>query len=281
MKQRDGAKESGDFVGALARGLQVIQAFTAERPEMTLSEVAAATEMAPATARRSLLTLQTLGFVGITGRRYLLRPKVLSLGSAFLTSMNLRQVAHPFLQDLVEEFHDSSSLAVLDGADVVYVAHAPSKERIGFRAGVGYRSPAYATSLGHVLLASLDEDRLREYLARGPFPTYTSKTYGDPAELAKALKKVRELGYATIQDQFEYGVLAVSVAVTDIHGQAVAAVNCASDTTRVNMKQLVKTRLPRLRETARQIGSALERSPSLIHSVQSDPRFRAIPAAPI
>jgi len=273
MNESKTIKDSGDFVAALARGLEVIQAFTAERPEMNLSEVAAVTGMAPATARRCLLTLKELGFVGMNGRRFLLRPKVLALGSAFLMSMNLRQVAQPFLQDLVEEFHDSASLAVLDGNDVVYVAHAPSKETKGFRAGVGYRSPAYATSLGHVLLASLSEPLLREYLRGGPFPTYTSKTYSDPADIARALEATRERGYARIQDQFEYGVLAVAVPVRDTNGRTVAAVNCSSNIARVDMDELVKTRLPRLRETARQISLALERSPSLIHSVMSDPRF--------
>jgi IclR family pca regulon transcriptional regulator len=240
---------------------------------MSLSEVAAVTGMAPATARRSLLTLQVLGFVGSNGRRFLLRPKVLSLGSAFLMSMNLRQVAQPFLQDLVEEFHDSASLAVLDGGDVVYVAHASSKESVGFRAGVGYRSPAYATSLGHVLLASLDESQLQDYLSSGPFPAYTSKTCSDPDVLAEALRKVPEMGYAPIQDQFEYGVLAVAVPVKDEHGQVVAAVNCSSATTRVDMTQMLATRVPRLHEAARQIGLALERSPALIHSIHNDPRF--------
>lgn len=269
----DGIKETGDFVAALARGLEVIQAFTTERPEMTLTEVAAVTGMAPATARRSLLTLQTMGFVGANGRRFLLRPKVLSLGSAFLMSMNLRQVAQPFLQDLVEEFHDSASLAVFDGGEVIYVAHASSKESAGFRAAVGNRSPAYATSLGHVLLASLSAPDLAEYLSAAPFPSYTAKTYSEPEALMKALKKVRQLGYAAVQDQFEYGVQAVSIPVIDIHGDVVAAVNCSNNSSRVSMKEMLRTRLPRLHETARQIGAALERSPTLIHSIKSDPRF--------
>jgi IclR family pca regulon transcriptional regulator len=267
----DSNDKSSEFISALARGLEVIQAFTAERPEMTLSEVAAATGITPATARRCLLTLQAMGFVGCIGRRFVLRPKVLSLGSAFLMSMNLREVAQPWLQDLVEEFHDSASLAVLDSTDVLYVALASSKKRKGFRAAVGYRTPAYATSLGHVLLANLPEQKLRDYLALGPFPMYTSKTCGDPVALAAALEKVRELGYAQIQDQFEYGVLAVSVPVTDIEGRVVAAVNCSSEDTRIDMAELIETRVPRLREVARQISHALERSPSLIHSVLSEP----------
>jgi len=188
--------------------------------------------------------------------------------------MNLREVARPFLQELAEKFQDSSSLAVLDGSEVVYVAHASSRESAGFRAGVGYRSPAYATSLGHVLLAGLDDETLAEFLAGAPFPTYTAKTYHDAETLGTALQKVRTLGYAQIQDQFEYGVLAVALPVIDEHGRTVAAVNCSSSISGVTMDEFVKTRIPYLREAAHQIGQALERSPSLINSVLSDPRFR-------
>lgn len=244
---------------------------------MSLSEVATTTGMAPATARRCLLTLQALGYVGMNGRRFLLRPRVLSLGSAFLLSMNLRQVAQPYLQDLSEAFRDSASLAVLDGNDVVYVAHSPNKERVGFRAAVGHHSPAYATALGHVLLASLSEAHFRQYLSSGPFPSYTAKTFSDPVDLEKAIRKVRQAGFAQVQDQFEYGVLAIAVPVTDGQNRVVAAVNCSSEVSRVSMKQLVKTRLPMLRDIAGQIGSALERSPSLLHSIHSDPRYHSPP----
>lgn len=262
-------EESPEFITALARGLQVIQAFSSEQAEMTLSEVAASTGLSPGTARRCLLTLQSLGFVGSVGRRFVLRPKILSLGSAFLTSMDIKGVAQPYLQDLVDEFHDSASLAVLDDFDVIYVALAASAKKKGFRAAVGYRTPAYATSVGHVLLANLPAAQLKAYLAKGPFLKYTPKTFGDPIALAGALEEVRRQGFARIEDQFEYGVLAVAVPVTDAQGHVIAAVNCSSEDALVDMETLVRTRVPRLRETAHLISSALERRPTLIHSILS------------
>lgn len=262
-------KQNPDFVTALARGLEVIQAFTTEQPEMTLSEIAARTHLSPATARRCLLTLQTLDYVGCIGRRFLLRPKILSLGSAFLISMNIKEVATPYLQELGDEFRDSASLAVLDGSDTVYVAHVPSKRLKSFRAAVGYRTPAHATSLGHVLLANLGTAGRDAFLKQAPFPKYTSRTFSRASELRRAFLETLKKGYAATQDQFEYGVFGIAVPVCSADGQVVAAVGCSSEATRVDMRSFVRTRLPRLREVARELSHALERSPALIHSIQS------------
>lgn len=258
-----------NFVTTLSRGLQVIEAFDADAPEMTLSEVAAKTKLSPATARRCLLTLQALGYLGVVGRKYVPRPKMLSLGSAFLNAMNLRDVAQPFLQDVADRFHDSVSLAVLEDDEIVYLAHAPSKRQHRFRPFVGYRLPAYATALGHVLLAGAGEAEQKRFLARAPFPKYTTKTLSEAPALKRALAAVPEAGYAFVQDQFEYGVMSVAVPVTDTKGQIVAAINCGTDRMRVTPKEFVKTRLGPLKEAALHIGHALERCPALIHSVRS------------
>src|SRR5271156_2758761 len=206
---------SPDFIDALARGLDVICAFSADAPEMTLTEVAARTGLSPATARRCLLTLKELGYVGLNGRRFLLRSKVLLLGGAFLDSMHLRDIADPFLQELAEAFHDSASMAVLEKKEIVYVAHAASKREPRFRVRIGWRLPANATSLGHVLLAALSPSDQASFLKQGPFTRYTARTTVDAVELQTILQSVRRDGYACVQDQLEYGSIAIAVPVHD------------------------------------------------------------------
>ncbi|MES2973730.1 MAG: IclR family transcriptional regulator C-terminal domain-containing protein [Pseudomonadota bacterium] len=256
-----------DFVTALARGLSVIEAFSADAPELTLTEVATRAGMAPATARRALITLQQLGYVGLTGKRFVLRPKVLSLGSAFLSSMNLRELAQPYLQELADQFRDSASLAVLDGDNIMYIAHVPNNRRIRYNGSVGYRSPAFGTSLGLAMWAYLDPQRLEAALAKAPFPAYTSKTINTAEQLRSVIAKVRENGYATAQEQLEYDIVAIAVPVRDMAGNVIGAVNCSSELTRNDQDTLIATRLEPLRETARQIERGLQRFPALAHAI--------------
>ena len=259
----------GEFVDALARGLDVICAFSADAPEMTLTEVAARTGLSPATARRCLLTLKELGYVGLNGRRFLLRSKVLLLGGAFLDSMHLRDIADPFLQELAEAFHDSASMAVLEKKEIVYVAHAASKREPRFRVRIGWRLPANATSLGHVLLAALSPNDQASFLKQGPFTRYTARTTVDAVELQTILQSVRRDGYACVQDQLEYGSIAIAVPVHDAKGEVFAAINCSSETSRVDAAELVRSRLPRLREAAREITDSVARYPALVHSINA------------
>ena len=265
------APRDGEFVEALARGLDVIQAFSSENPEMTLSEVAAKTKTSPATARRSLLTLRKLGYVGINGRRFVLRARVLSLGTAFLNAMNLKLVADSFLQGVADRFHDAVSMTVLDDDDVLYVAHVPSNREHRYRARIGYRLPAYATSTGHVLLAHLDRPRQEALLARAPFPRYTARTTTTADELRRIFDGVHRDGYAAIQDQLEYGVVACAVPVKDHNNRVLAAINCSADSARVDLKTLIRTRVPALTEAATLVSSALSRHPALVHSILADP----------
>lgn len=256
-----------DYVAALARGLAVIQAFTEGLPEMTLSEVAQATGMTPATARRALLTLQSLGYVGANGRRFLLLPKVLSLGAAYLSSMNLRDVVQPFLQEVADRFRDAVSLAILDGDSVVYLAHVPSSRRIVFRASVGYRLPVHCTSLGLALLAHAPQAQQDALLAKAPFQKYTPMTLSEADQLRTALEQVREQGYALQESQLEIGVLSVAVPVRDASRRVIAAVNCSTESGRADTQNLLSERLPALREAAAMIESALLRAPALAHSI--------------
>lgn len=261
-----------DFITALSRGLSVISAFSARSPEMTLSEVAAKTGLSPAAARRCLVTLSRLGYAIANGRRFLLRPKVLELGAAYLKSTDLHNAAQPALQELANRYGDSTSLAVLDPAtlDVIYVAHVPGKRpnRVGVM--VGYRLPAHATSLGQALLAHADEKDLESYLGRAPFRQYTSSTVTTASALRRRLSDVQKNGYAIVADQLVTGVIALSIPVLDHEGRAIAAVHCSSDSTRTTPEKLIESRLPALNATAHEIGLALRKSPALAHSLRRD-----------
>src|SRR5919108_6184738 len=160
------ALRGAHFVQSLERGLAVIRAFSAERPQLTLSEVARATGLDRAAARRFLLTLADLGYVHSDGRGFMLAPRVLELGYAYLSSISLPEVAEPHMERLVADVHESSSVSVLDGEDIVYVARVPTSRIMTVSINVGTRFPAYATSMGRVLLSQLPDDELEAYLER-------------------------------------------------------------------------------------------------------------------
>jgi IclR family pca regulon transcriptional regulator len=183
--------------------------------------------------------------------------------------MHLRDIADPFLQELAETFHDSASMAVLEKKQIVYVAHAASKREPRFRVRIGWRLPANATSLGHILLAALSPTDQASFLKQGPFTRYTARTTVDPGELETILQTVREEGYACVQDQLEYGSIAIAVPVHDAKGEVFAAINCSSETSRVDAAELVRSRLPKLRQAAWEITGAVARYPALVHSINS------------
>ena len=266
MSKIDTSKE---FVTALARGLDVIQAFSAERPEMTLSEVAAHTGLNAATVRRSLHTLMALGYVKQDRKQFVLTAKVLQLGAAFVQSMNLNQVAHIYLQVLADQFHDASSLTILDGNDVVYIAHIPSNRPARLRQFVGARMPAHAASTGYVLLAHESQEQLDQYLGQAPFPEFTPYTPIDKDQLLAKFAEAKAQGYCIAQDAIALGSIAIAVPVTDAQGNVVAAINCSADSTRVDRESLVETRLPHLINAARQISEQLSRFPALVNSIRA------------
>lgn len=258
-----------DFVTALSRGLAVIRAFHRNRPEMTLTEVAARTSLSPATARRSLYTLQQLGYVSSHGRRFMLRSKVLDLGSAFWSSMKIEEVAQAHLREVVDAVSDSCSLAVLEGKDVLYLAHAASRRTVRMPAGIGARFPAYATSIGRAMLAYLDATVLDRYLDSVEMKPLTDRTVTDPVRLKQILAEVRKNGYACTQDELDYGLSSVAVPVM-IGDRAVAAINTSSNSARMSKDELAKARVGILQRTALAIAEALEQSPALLHSLYSN-----------
>jgi IclR family transcriptional regulator, pca regulon regulatory protein len=270
-----------DFVTALSRGLAVIRAFHRNRPEMTLTEVAARTSLSPATARRSLYTLQQLGYVSSHGRRFMLRSKVLDLGSAFWSSMKIEEVAQAHLREVVDAVSDSCSLAVLEGKDVLYLAHAASRRTVRMPAGIGARFPAYATSIGRAMLAYLDAAVLDRYLDSVEMKPLTDRTVTDPVRLKQILAEIRKNGYACTQDELDYGLSSVAVPVM-IGDRAVAAINTSSNSARMSKDELAKARVGILQRTALAIAQALEQSPALLHSLysnQTEPNLWPPPSA--
>ncbi len=255
-----------DFVTALARGLDVIGAFGSLTPEMTLSELAHVTGLNAATVRRSLITLEQLGFVRRNHRQFVLAPKVLTLGASYFASMNLKEVAQYHLVELVERFHDASSLTVLDGFEVIYVAHVPSDQRVRHGRSAGSRLPAHATSTGLVLMANSSQEH-RAQMLKQRLPQYTSQTPVTPIELKNRFEQILVDDYAIARDTIEYGSMSLAVPVRDEDGRVIAAVNCTTATALTTPKKLLKTRLVPLQETARKIGLMLARFPALAHSV--------------
>ena len=258
-----------DYVTSLDRGLRVLQTFSRDHAQLTLSEVAALTQLSPATARRSLHTLEILGYVGRSGRRFLLRPKVLSISSGYLSAINAERVLQPFLQDLVNEVGGSSSVTILDDLQIVYLAHASANRAIRLTAGVAARYPAYATSMGRVLLAFQPDWVVDAYFARASLRKMTEQTETNPAALRRILKDTRAKGYTAIEDELDYGIVSVALPIFAPDGTVVAAANCADVTTRLNKSEIVQKRLPALRQAVRRIEGMLTQYPELANSVAS------------
>ena len=251
------AARSSDFVQSLDRGLAVIRAVGPDRERLSLSEVARATGLTRAAARRFLLTLVKLGYVRNDGREFSLRPRVLELGYAYLSGLALPEVAAPHMEELVARLHESSSISVLDGHHIVYVVRVPTKRIMTVAISVGTRFPAYATSMGRVLLAQLSDDELERYLAEATFERLTSRTVTNPARLRTIVRDAARQGYAIVDQELEEGLRAVAA---PIRGADVgsAAINVSAHASRVSMGAMRGQILPALLETARQIEADLQ-----------------------
>jgi IclR family transcriptional regulator, pca regulon regulatory protein len=254
---------SGDFVEALAKGIAVIESFDAQHPDMTLSDIARRTGTTPAAARRSLLTLMALGYVGQVGKRFHLTPKVMILGGAFYSSARVDEVLGPEVRHIVETFGDACSVAVLVGQEVLYIAHASASRARRASAVVGARYPAFATSLGRVLLAGLPEPALEAYLSALEPPRLTNRTLIDKDELRCAIASARDEGYATTVDQLDYGITALAVPIRGPDGRTVAALNSSGYTGMITPDDMIRDRLIELRATASRIGASVARYPVL------------------
>src|SRR6266705_2683153 len=231
-----------DFIEALARGLDVIRAFEPNRPTMTLSEVAAATGLARPTARRMLLTLEELGFVRITQGGFALTPRVLELGMAYIGSTSIWEIARPHMEQLVGRTGESSSLAQLDGSDIVYVARVAVT--------IGTRFPALQTSLGKVLLADLPLDELERVLAEPSRSGITPLWQPDVEERDRVLNEVRTRGWALTDEHLAHGIRSIAAPVRDGSNHVVAALNVTVHAAETSIEILTEKHLPLLLQTA-------------------------------
>jgi IclR family pca regulon transcriptional regulator len=270
-----GDRESDGFVQSLARGLSVIRSFGPNHGSMTLSEVAARAEITRAGARRALRTLQRLGYVVADGRHFRLTPKILDLGYSFLSSLDIWAFAEPIMERLVDVVDESCSASVLDGDEIVYVLRVPTRRIMSINLGIGTRLPAYATSMGRVLLAALSDAELQQYLARTTRPKLTRLTRTDAAELTAIMTETRHCGWALVDQELEEGLRSIAVPLVNNAGRIIAALNVSAHASRVSADNMISSILPHLRAAQQQINNALPRP----HENQSVPANRIRPSA--
>lgn len=239
-----------EFLEALARGLRVLEAFNQDRRQLTLSDVAKAVDLPRASVRRTLHTLVQLGYAEANDRLFRLTPRVLNLARAYLLSNAVTDILQPALDRLSEEVGESCSAAVLDGEDVMMIAHASPKRLLPISAQIGFRLPAFATALGRVLLAAFDERHLDKFLARVQPRKITRWTIVDKGELRKAVRRVREQGYAVADQEAEIGFRSIAVPLKRLDGRTVAALNVGMQSERAPMKAVHNQFLGKLRALA-------------------------------
>jgi len=259
--------DNPDFVEAIERGLDVVRALGASTAGLTLSQVAEATGLPRPTARRALVTLATLGYVREQGRVFRLTPRVLDLGCAYVDSLSVWDVARPHLEALVAQTGESSSMAQLDGSEIVYVGRVAVPKIITIAVAVGSRLPAAATSMGHVLLASLEPAERRAALAAPPRGTVRAAVTPPARELAALLARVREEGWAIADQCLAAGVRSVAAPLRDHDGRTVAAVNVCVHAAEHSMDALTGRFLPLLLEAAGAINGELAERRRIPHVV--------------
>ncbi|MDO1583287.1 IclR family transcriptional regulator [Rhizobium oryzicola] len=242
-----------DFIGGLAKGLKVIEAFGETQPRLTITEASKLTGLDRATARRCLLTLAELGFAHYDGKFFSLTPRILRLGHAYLSATPLPHVVQPFLDRLSEEVGQSASVSVLDGTEVVYVARASQRRVMSINLSPGSRLPAYCASMGRVLLAQLPEEEARALLNQSTLRSFTPKTKTGVEELVEEVRKIRAQGFAVIDEELELGLRSIAVPLTDARGRTVAALNIGAPAARVAAKEMEAQFLAPLRTVAQQL----------------------------
>ena len=243
-----------NFMMSLARGLLVIQAFSERRLQLSISQLSKRTALSRASVRRCLHTLSKLGFAGTDdGRSFYLRPRVLALGHSYLSSMPLATAAQPILEHLSQILHESCSIALLDGTEIVYVARAHVTRIMAIDLGVGTRLPAFCTSMGRVLLANLPPDELETVLPKIAFTRYTDRTVSSVEKLRQVLAAVKREGHAIIDQELELGLRSMAVPVRNAAGRVVAAINVGAHGQRVSIQDMRTRFLPYLHAAAQEL----------------------------
>ena len=242
-----------DIMGGLAKGLAVIETFTAERPRQSIAEVSAASGLDRATARRCLLTLAYQGYADYDGKFFTLTPRILRLGTACLATMPLPQIVQPMLDRLSEEIGESSSVCILDGSEIVYVARAAQRKVMSVVLMPGSRLPAYCTSMGRMLLSGLAADDLKSFLTQAAIERRTPKTITGRAALGKAIDRARAEGFAIVDEELELGLRSIAVPIVDRAGRTVAAINVSTQSARFSVEAMERDIMPVLRNAKQRV----------------------------
>lgn len=250
---------SRDYVNSFARGLEVIRVFTRAKPRMTLSEVAKATDMTRATARRFLLTLVQEGYMESDNKHFMLRPKVLDLGYSVLSSMEIWDVAQPIMQELADKLQECCFAVVLQEHSVIYTARATSNRYVSVGISVGSRVPAHTVSSGRVLLAALSEEELLKYLDEAELVKYTPNTITSKVKLKSEIDQTRLDGWAIVDQELEIGLRSISVPIKDATGRVVAALNVPCPSARISFDEMRTRVLTELMTASNRITAGLMR----------------------
>lgn len=257
-ERREGNSSDPNFMTSLARGLAVIQVFSDRRRSLTIPQISQLTGFSRAAVRRCLYTLGKLGYVSPGPRIFTLEPKILELGHAYLSSTRLAPAAQPILDKLCEALHESCSISILDGADILYLARASTNVRLlSVDLGVGSRLPAYCTSMGRVLLTSLPAESLRDYFAKVKLVSHTKRSITSRVKLSAELASVRRRGYSIVDQELEIGLRSIAVPVRLRSGSVVAAMNVGTQAARVPITELRERILPQLHAAAQSLAAVL------------------------
>jgi IclR family pca regulon transcriptional regulator len=249
------SSDDKEYVAGLEKGLSVIEAFGILNRPLTLSEAAEITGHSRASARRSLLTLQRLGYVESDGKLFRLAPRVLRLGYAYVTSTATSKIVQPILESISERTHESSSVAVLDGTDVVFLARAATRRSLTNGLGLGSRLPAYCAATGRILLAALPPEDAQERLQRTRRLLLTPHTRTEVPALLSLLEDARQQGYAVSDEELELGVRSIAIPLRDNHGRTIAAMSIVASVHRYTLDAMLEKLLPQLESARRMLAS--------------------------
>ena len=244
-----------DFVQSFARGLDVIRAFDGRLRALTLTEAAEITGLTRAGARRILLTLEHLGYVKRDGRSFSLTARILSLGFPYLTSLPFWNFAEPVMEGLVQRIHESSSAAVLDGTEIVYVLRVPTQKIMAINLSIGSRLPAFCTSMGRVLLAGLDPHEATAILRASDLRAQTPRTETRLSRLKAIVDETRAKGWALVDQELEEGLISMAVPIVDAQGRTIAALNVSGQANRTPARAMQRQFLAPLQDAAERISS--------------------------
>lgn len=243
------AGDARDEIGALVKALTLLQVFSPEHPRVTITSAAELAGLTRPTARRILITCVNHGFMHTDGREFWLTPKVMRLGFSYLSTLPFWEPAMPRLRALAEEANESTSMAALDGREIVYLLRQPVRPGL-IPLNVGSRLPAHATSLGKVLLAFAPPEDVEAFLSGAPFEALTPNTLTTADAMRAELDRVRAQGYAISDGERELGVRSAAAPVLSRTGAAVAAINISANAMRISHSEMEERLVPLLRSTA-------------------------------